>query len=471
MKLPTLICALLFIYQLTYALDSPTQYIKNVLSSSQGDISRIWLSEKAITNLQNNLPDSLHYHVDLILKKNRNSFYFIENGSGRTIQTDSMGNWERIDKTKYSGDRFGAYTFIYNDTLFSIGGYGYWRVTGALRYFDEYTREWSIIRLNKNIQIAEGVNALFHFNSSLKKLFVIYQYYPDEYITSNQPISNQPQLKLAVLNLQHKQWEETNFIISPTLAKNISDLKIIAFTNQEIFVHSKHKRQGLALNLLENIFTEYNEAFFTRIAQIRQQIPLRTEYSSDTSYYIYDLEKRQHFEIPISKYRSSVTHQLYFNDKSLKKDSKLEYLLFISLFINLALVFTNAVFILKLKKKSEVINQDKKELEDIAIKPKKFIDLLEDEEYKVFSKLIENYKIHKRTSIEEINHILNLESRHYKIRNNIRADVLKSINKKFSNYLGVDETLVIRIKSDFDKRFFEYHINDRFANKTGIRIE
>lgn len=471
MKLSTLICATLILYHVTYAADSTNHYIKNVLSVQQDDISRLWLSEKVINNLQRELPDSLHYRVNLILRNKRKDYYFIENGSGRIIQTDSIGNWERIDKTKYAGDRFGAYQFIYNDTLYSIGGYGFWRVTGALRFFDSFTREWGVIRLNKNIQIAEGVNAIFHYNSTAKKLFVIYQDYPEEYLANNQPISDKGQLKLAILNLSSKKWEETNLIITPTLAKSIADLKIIAFTNKEIFVHSKLKRQGLAINFFENRFTEYKEAFFTKITQLREQTPSRTEYSSDTAFYIHDLEKEKHFEIPIPIYKSSVSYPLYLNDERLDKVSKLQYFFYGSAFINVALFSTILIFIIKLKNKPEANTQNSKELEDTAIKPKKFIDLLEDNEYKVVARLIENYKIDKRTSIEEINQILSLEKRDYKIRNNIRADILKNINKKFSNYLGVDDSLVLRIKSDFDKRFFEYYINDRYVNKTGIRME
>jgi hypothetical protein len=72
---------------------------------------------------------------------------------------------------------------------------------------------------------------------------------------------------------------------------------------------------------------------------------------------------------------------------------------------------------------------------------------------------------------EEMNQVLSLAKRPYKIRNNVRADVLKSINKKFSNYFGVDDILVLRLKSEFDKRFFEYFINERYSSKIGFSRE
>ena len=71
------------------------------------------------------------------------------NGTGKVYQIDSSMIITRLDKTEYSGSSFGSADFILNDTLFSIGGYGYWNTNGAIRYFNQKTNEWAITFLNQ----------------------------------------------------------------------------------------------------------------------------------------------------------------------------------------------------------------------------------------------------------------------------------------------------------------------------------
>jgi hypothetical protein len=52
----------------------------------------------------------------------------------------------------------------------------------------------------------------------------------------------------------------------------------------------------------------------------------------------------------------------------------------------------------------------------------------------------------------------------------MRADVLKLINKKFMDFASSSDELIIRERSSFDKRYFEYTLNDRYANKIGTAI-
>ena len=79
--------------------------------------------------------------------------------------------------------------------------------------------------------------------------------------------------------------------------------------------------------------------------------------------------------------------------------------------------------------------------------------------------IIQNHKAASLTSSDQINEILGINNRIYKIRNNIRAATLKLINKKFIDYIGTNEDLIIRIRSKFDKRYFAYTINEKYITK------
>ncbi|MFN5937322.1 MAG: hypothetical protein ACK43L_04685 [Sphingobacteriales bacterium] len=108
--------------------------------------------------------------------------------------------------------------------------------------------------------------------------------------------------------------------------------------------------------------------------------------------------------------------------------------------------------------------------DQLVAKVKSFTDLLDETETKVVYHLLKNVKEGKLTSIDEINKILGIEKRSYKIKNNMRADVLKLINKKFMDFASSSDELIIRERSSFDKRYFEYTLNDRYANKIGTAI-
>ena len=99
------------------------------------------------------------------------------------------------------------------------------------------------------------------------------------------------------------------------------------------------------------------------------------------------------------------------------------------------------------------------------------MDLLNEIEQQIVQTIAEDFKAERLTSIDKINKILGIEKRPYKIKNNLRADVLKMINKKFMDYLGNNDELIIRERSEFDKRFFEYTINERYVNKIIFKKE
>ena len=77
--------------------------------------------------------------------------------------------------------------------------------------------------------------------------------------------------------------------------------------------------------------------------------------------------------------------------------------------------------------------------------------------------LHKNEQIQKYTTTIELNNKLGIENKPIKIQNNLRATLIGDINKKFYLATTANEELIERVRSDFDKRFFEYKLNRRFA--------
>lgn len=108
-------------------------------------------------------PNDLSWHLksgatrDIIVKTKQGLFVLID-GTGRVYRVQKQENeidFVRIDSTHYTGYNFGAYGFAIHDTLFSLGGYGFWRHNGHLRYFKGAQQGWEITALNIEVPILD----------------------------------------------------------------------------------------------------------------------------------------------------------------------------------------------------------------------------------------------------------------------------------------------------------------------------
>ena len=66
-------------------------------------------------------------------------------GTGQVYLFDRIGKrLERVDGTFYHGYNFLATQYVRNDTLFSLGGYGFWHFNNLLTFFDFKNKEWEV---------------------------------------------------------------------------------------------------------------------------------------------------------------------------------------------------------------------------------------------------------------------------------------------------------------------------------------
>lgn len=72
-------------------------------------------------------------------------------GSGVVYFMRRNGKVERHDRTYFSGYNFGALKYFDGQKLWSLGGYGLWRVTDLALYYDSELREWERQFMTPNI--------------------------------------------------------------------------------------------------------------------------------------------------------------------------------------------------------------------------------------------------------------------------------------------------------------------------------
>lgn len=76
---------------------------------------------------------------------NRSGTLLLVEGTGQVFQLDqARKKLTRLDKTFYRGYNFGAIRFLHNDSLFCLGGSGFWQVNNIETYFSTKSLEWEL---------------------------------------------------------------------------------------------------------------------------------------------------------------------------------------------------------------------------------------------------------------------------------------------------------------------------------------
>ena len=87
-------------------------------------------------------PDQVLRHPKPYIHSSPDSTLISFPGSGVVYGLDAKGRPVRLDKTYYGGYNFDSFRVIYNGTLYSLGGTGFWQRNGLVLYFDPTLREW-----------------------------------------------------------------------------------------------------------------------------------------------------------------------------------------------------------------------------------------------------------------------------------------------------------------------------------------
>jgi hypothetical protein len=390
-------------------------------------------------------------------------------GTGKLYELNSNQIPVRIDNTKFGGDRFGSSDFIYNDTIYSIGGYGFWNITGTIRYYNKATSEWGIFRSNYPLAFANGINANSYFDPKKGELHLIYNDYTPEYIDI--PRKGETKCFYQCLNLKTKKWLEKPLIINEKLSKICSDLNFIQSTPTGVLVSSKLSSSILLIDFNKKLLYTLKDSKFTEFVQKKNKIKNGLIYSTDSSLILYDNLSDSLECVSFKKNDVTLTNINLFDRSTLQDIKWSEFLIPILILIIIVLIILFISIYKKYKKTKILIRTDQVYTLDEKKKTiNDFIKNLSEIEIQILEVLVRNNWNFMSTSAAEINKKLGTEKKDTKIQNNIRGEVLSNINNKFSVYSSIKEDLINRKKMDFDKRHVEYYVNENLIKKFPKKI-
>lgn len=376
------------------------------------------------------------------------------NGSGLLYKlensSDSNYIFRRIDDTENLNYNFEAYLFTHQKEIYNIGGYGFWRSSGTLRKYNPKDMEWDAVPLNEEIHIPYinqigTAGILSWFNNKSSELYIPFQ------TIINGGLKNRAEKDLNdnnayKLNLTTHEWKklgktDPDYLSMLLYTKWIfpTDLgQLISFDNKTYLVDFEN-----------NEVREYKDPGFSQsIARINENY--LGYYDNGTIYYLngrtwqYDSVK-----VPLSKFEKS-------NFKVWKKSKT-------GLAIGIAPIFIILAATAARKRKAKAAReaiQSSSDLTSVADTTAAKIRFSETEK-QLLQVLLEKSKKKETTPIHEINYVLGIKDKNQGLQKKVRSEVINSINEKFSYLQDDDTTLICNIRSQEDKRYFEYYIDDK----------
>jgi hypothetical protein len=360
-------------------------------------------------------------NIDKISSKDfisfRDTLYFAPDGTQYLFYWNkTQSKLIRVDSCKFHGYNFQRYLFIYDDKIYSLGGYGFWQPQSILTAFDFKTHEWDLQIVSGSIPFGK-IEHPFKIGREIFCLGLINSgyYYKD----ANSFIDKH----IYKLDLRTCKWEKVKnlkFDI-PYTGDPIEDSNW--YVTRSIIVNKRTKEVNilkLQYPYIENITHGYvpfifNDTLFITIQSDPQKTPIP-------------------FRISIKDILSEPNLQKYSLEPSIVNNISKNYSWFFASLIILGLF---AILIwYKIKKKNDTIATQA---------------MFEESEIFEFKKILSesDKNVLSTDEIDKIFKIDHLQPNSKKIKRSL-------LIKKFEEYFA---GFITRERSINDKRIFNYRIN------------
>lgn len=413
------------------------------------DIGNIYQFFNILENRINNYP----HH----LEKNKKGLFCLVQATGRVYKLEKASNdsvsIKRIDSTHFYGYNNSAIIFSNNDTLFSFGGNGFWNFNGQLRYFDEKQNEWNVIELKNEIH---GSQSLFYVDTKKDILYYVSSSYKDPGIgkiiegndvvavnlnTRDVKILGKVNSKISALFVNPNSMQTCTITPIPSLN---STLFIFDINNKFLISFENNSIKKLTSPKLSNIF--YGNSIMIRPRTLFEDngILYYTK-SNDSTFQVFQ-EK-----IDLSDF-DYVSDKLYVSNKLTIKEFT-AYAGITGMILFLLAGYGYFYFFIKHRNAKEFDN--------------KFDPLFSPLEIDLIKQILQKSTKGDKTgcSSDDINHMLGLKKKSLEIQKKARTEAISRINQKYKSQFSTQEDLIVRIRTEEDRRFYRYIVNTENANK------
>lgn len=392
------------------------------------------------------------------LIKNRNGLYLLPDGTGRVYKVTLDGKNFKIvrqDSTLFFGYNFGFFPFSYNDTLYSFGGYGFWRYNGHLRTFVSQKGEWELESLNREIPFTRVGYSASPKWVDLKngKFWIGFSIDSREGIKKGETDYKNVIDSVSVLDLNRKAWKTVGVLSSKSreIANTLVNRNLGSSPWGQL-IHDPTKSVIYLFDFTDNELLSLNADDTRSITRLLE--PSSILFFKDSTLYV-GLQSRSLDSVSLSKSKfvstaTPVYHVIgdsYFQPQTF---SAVKIIFWIAVGI-LGIVLS---YFFYFKRRTFVsVNNSQPSLNGSPVK------LFDDKEIEIVKLIVSKSAKGIGTSIEEINRSLGVLQKNAEIQKKQRSETLISINRKWRFKNGSQQLLIKSRRIEQDKRSFEYFID------------
>ena len=196
----------IFTLLLTFSLYSQNNFesIDNFIFDNNNQVFEIWvkdsiyefdLNKKFIDRYDNPLYSTIDINAIQTIYGHKNEL-LVTNGSGNVFK-----NKNRLDNSNIDSFFTNSITFEYNDTIFKLGGYGYWTKFKGIIYLDKNQKTWESYYLSKIDEEYKGI-----LSPKISKIDN-HQYliYGGKTFDDRNPLNEKINMKVYLLDMLKKQ--------------------------------------------------------------------------------------------------------------------------------------------------------------------------------------------------------------------------------------------------------------------------
>ena len=366
------------------------------------------------------------------------------------VGTDSL-RFERIDKTEHYGYNINAKTFVHKDRFYNIGGYGFWRWNGQMRFFNDRSADWKIERLNREIPVVFDPPGFPQWKSQngnqlISLGFVLGR--QSEKVPENERVQSID--SVISLDLDRANWTVLGKLNPQLDALSKSEYTLRSVLDSGLVVDIKENIQYL--NLLNNrIYSLSNRDilnfFYSNIVQ-------KVSWYKDGQMYYTILGEWQVDSLKIS------AQDFTFSGEPVYTTSNSSNTL-LSGTVIAVLAIAGFWFYKRRKQQVPAVDSMTNTSEASTTRsPYPVKEVFDEIEKGLLKLLMENMNIrNSRTATDEVNRVLGMASKSGDMQKRKRSDVIRSINAKYRVLMPEkDVELIDRVKSELDARLYEYCI-------------
>ena len=377
--------------------------------------------------------------------KTPNNFFIAISGAGRIYQqiaeTDSLLYFKRIDDNENINYNLGAFYFSIGETIYNQGGYGFWKTNGTIRGFNFKDGEWDVFPTNIEVYnpIFPGSSWFDHYKNAL---YIPYQQLINSGLKGFQNAAGKIVDGVMYLDCKTWDWVKAGKVRSSYLEilKNArtkvynqsgyfisdgEDVYWFNFLNNSVSINT-NRTLAQSINRLDNSSIQYYKdgilySYFPETGALDTLVV-------DESKFVKEPEAMWGLPLEITEM----------------------WPLLLSLFVFIVAI----VYFFKAPSKKEL----KRTTETFTVGAKKLDVSFNQTELSLIDLFIEKSFVGATATISEINYVLGIKDKNVGMQKKVRSDVINGINDKYKYASSQDIQLIFSVRSEIDKRYFEYFI-------------